>query len=168
MLVPRSKRLHTKRVDFTARGFLSKSSHRKCTKYYTGSSGRNNILRSSGCIATPFENIGVQLHKHQEKTAHVTPALTLDRRHIYSGDGIRTRYFHISSRPGGESSMSHWRSNCNHEPLNYLRGLGPCSPSSFKVSATLVPNYTPVIKTSALTSPKQPWPSRPMEVPYLQ
>jgi hypothetical protein len=44
-----------------------------------------------------------------------------------SGDGIRTRYFYICSRPGGESSMSHCWSHCNHEPLKCLRGLRSCS-----------------------------------------
>jgi hypothetical protein len=109
-------------------------------------SGQNNFLCVSRCTAIPLGKLGVQLHTYLKKTAQTTPALALDRRYKLTI---------------GASSMSYWRKDSNHEPLNCLRGLRrirPCSPSSIKASGTLAPNYTPVIKTSALISPKQPWP----------
>jgi hypothetical protein len=60
------------------------------------------------------------------------------------------------------------KNDCNHEPLNYWRGRRPCYPLSTEASATLEHNYTPVIKTSAVSSPKKQWSPRTTQQPLRQ
>jgi hypothetical protein len=55
-----------------------------------------------------------------------------------------------------------------NELLNYWRRRKPCYPLSTEASATHEHNYTPVIKTSAVISPKQQWPLRTTQQPFRQ